>query len=83
MCPFLYPAPEESADRDGWSPAAWEPYAWKPEARGRPPRPRGAAVASFARRLMAIERARAQRHKLADVLVRVQKRRRPGLRGER
>ena len=67
--------PRESKRLDEESQAEWQAYAWEPET-GRPaPRPRGAGVTGFARRLMAIERARARRGTPVEFPARPRRRR--------
>lgn len=61
------------ADRLGGRPAeadppAWASYSWTPAGPQPLERPRGAAVAGLARRLIARERARARRSRPADQL---------------
>ncbi len=55
---------------DAWYEPSWALYQWQPPAESQAPPPRGAGVASFARRLMALERRRMRRSTGASSLDR-------------
>lgn len=51
----------EGQQADPREDVGWTAYLWQPPRKSEEPRPRGAGVATFARRLMAMERSRIRR----------------------
>ena len=64
-------AGREQSKGEGWDQVEWESYIWDPEVQRQMRGPRGARVATFARRMVMMERARAQRSEPADFLARI------------
>jgi hypothetical protein len=69
---FAYPT---NAAPSGEGEADWATFGWKPDRNSNKPRPRGRGVATFARRLMARERARARRQTPLDLIAPARRRR--------
>jgi hypothetical protein len=58
-----------------WEQLDWVPFGWKPQANREPQQPRGRGVATYARRLMAAERARARRQTSPNLIAPARRRR--------